>query len=87
MIHYRKGRVAKQAHVAIPEGLFEEEHGRQGFFGSVSQLYHLHPPTEWIRVEGPIKPATVRTSLLEPDDLHDPRGLPMPVFHNEDVII
>ena len=87
MVHYKKGRVAKQAHVAIPEGLFEEEHGRHGFAGNVSQLYHLHPPTEWIRIEGPIKPRNVRTHQLEPDDLNDARGLPMPVFHNEDVII
>ena len=32
-IQYSKGKVPKQAHVAIPEGLYEEEHGRQGFFG------------------------------------------------------
>ena len=87
MVHYKKGRVAKQAHVGIPEGLFEEEHGRHGFAGNVSQLYHLHPPTEWLRIEGPIKPRNVRTHQLEPDDLDDARGLPMPVFHNEDVII
>ena len=31
-IQYSKGKVPKQAHVAIPEGLYEEEHERQGFF-------------------------------------------------------
>jgi homogentisate 1,2-dioxygenase len=47
MIHFQKGRVARQAHVGIPEGLYEEEHGRKGFAGRASQLYHLHPPTRW----------------------------------------
>jgi homogentisate 1,2-dioxygenase len=87
VIQYRKGRVAKQAHVAIPEGLFEEEHGRRGFAGSVSQLYHLHPPTQWSRIEGPLRPRAIRTHQFEPDDLSDARGLPMPIFHNEDAII
>ena len=28
------GVYTKQAHVKIPEGMFEEEHGRQGFFAA-----------------------------------------------------
>jgi homogentisate 1,2-dioxygenase len=52
----RKGTHARQAHVGLPEGTFEEEHGRQGFFGKVSHLYRLHPPTDWTSVEGPLKP-------------------------------
>src|SRR5437016_2528374 len=55
-LQYSKGKVPKQAHVAIPEGLYEEEHGRQGFFGPVSQFYRLHPPTDWQRIEGPLQP-------------------------------
>jgi len=46
MIQYQKGRFAKQAHVAVPEGLFEEEHGRNGFAGRASQLYRRHPPNQ-----------------------------------------
>ena len=38
MIHFQKGRVARQAHVGIPEGLYEEEHGPKGFAERVSQL-------------------------------------------------
>jgi hypothetical protein len=38
MIHFQKGRVARQAHVGIPEGLHEEEHGRKGFAGRASEL-------------------------------------------------
>ena len=39
------GVFTKQAHVKIPEGLYEEEHGRKGFFGRVSHLYHQQKPT------------------------------------------
>jgi hypothetical protein len=34
-----KGLTARQAHVALPENTFEEEHGREGFYGPVSHLY------------------------------------------------
>lgn len=62
----RRGRVPNQAHVGIPEGLYEEEHGRNGFAGSVSHLYRTHPPTAWIDIEGRLKPrAFVCTQLLE----------------------
>ena len=52
----KKGKVPAQAHVGIPEGLCEEEHGREGFAGPVSHLYRTHPPTGWVRIEGPLKP-------------------------------
>jgi homogentisate 1,2-dioxygenase len=52
----RKGKAPDQAHVGIPEGLCEEEHGREGFSGSASHLYRTHPPTAWIKIEGPLKP-------------------------------
>jgi len=51
----------KQAHVDIPEGLFEEEHGRKGFFGRVSQLYHSHPPVNWSNIEGELRPRQLKT--------------------------
>lgn len=50
------GIYSKQAHVKIPEGLFEEEHGRKGFFGRVSHLYHSHPPVNWTKIDGDLKP-------------------------------
>ncbi len=52
----KKGKVPAQAHVGIPEGLCEEEHGREGFAGPVSHLYRAHPPTGWVKIEGPLKP-------------------------------
>lgn len=50
------GIYSKQAHVHIPEGLYEEEHGRKGFFGKVSHIYHEHPPVNWTNLEGDLKP-------------------------------
>jgi homogentisate 1,2-dioxygenase len=87
MIHYSKGRVPRQAHVSIPEGLFEEEHGRKGFAGRVSQFYRLHPPTEWTRIEGPLRPRGINTYALDPADRHDPKGEPLRVFYNDNVTI
>jgi homogentisate 1,2-dioxygenase len=33
MVPLSKGRVTRQAHVGLPEGTFEEEHGREAFDG------------------------------------------------------
>ena len=50
------GLATKQAHVKIPEGKYEEEHGRKGFFGRVSHLYHDNQLTSWTNIEGDLKP-------------------------------
>lgn len=50
------GVYTKQAHVKIPEGLYEEEHGRKGFFGRVSHIYHEFKPTDWTHIVGDLKP-------------------------------
>lgn len=55
-LHHIKGNVTKVAHVDLPAGTFEEEHGRRGFFGQVSHLYHKNPPTGWTRIEGECRP-------------------------------
>ena len=57
------GTYAKQAHVKIPENLYEEEHGRKGFFGRVSHIYHQHPPVNWTRIEGELKPRSLPPSF------------------------
>ena len=33
MYPLKKGKTTNQAHVGLPEGTFEEEHGRKGFYG------------------------------------------------------
>jgi homogentisate 1,2-dioxygenase len=57
------GKYTKQAHVDIPEKHYEEEHGRKGFFGRVSQLYHQNPLTSWTNIEGDLKPRNLPPSF------------------------
>lgn len=87
MYPLKKGKHAKQAHVAIPEGTYEEEHGRRGFYGRVSHLYHAHPPTGWTRIEGNLRPRCFDCNRLEPPDLRDPRGGPLTFLSNRHVSV
>ncbi len=64
MIPYIKGVIAKQAHVGIPDGLYEEEVGRNGFFGRYAHLYRENPPVGWSHIEGPLKPRLYDTQQL-----------------------
>lgn len=67
----RKGKVPNQAHVGIPEGICEEEHGREGFTGPVSHLYRTHPPTGWVKIDGLLKPrAFTCTQVVPPTTQH-----------------
>ncbi len=67
MVLERKGRVARQTHVGLPEGLVEEEHGREAFAGPVSHLYRTVPPTAWVEVDGPLRPAAYDLNRLDGD--------------------
>jgi homogentisate 1,2-dioxygenase len=51
-----EGEYHRQAHCDIPPDLYEEEHGREGFFGPASHLLHTHRPTDWTEWDGPLKP-------------------------------
>jgi homogentisate 1,2-dioxygenase len=51
-----EGETSRQAHADLPEGSYEREIGRDGFFGPAAHLYHRHPPTGWRSIEGPLKP-------------------------------
>lgn len=82
-----KGKTTRQAHVGLPEGTFEEEHGREGFFGRVSHLYHAHPPTGWTRIEGNLRPHAFYLDKVTPSDLENPRGVPEAILYNDDLII
>ncbi len=85
MYPLKKGRVANQAHVSLPEGTFEEEHGRRGFYGKSAHLYHTHPPTGWTRIEGKLRPHCFDCSKLQPTDQWDPQGEPVAFLGNQDV--
>ncbi len=85
-----KGSYSRQAHVALPEGTFEDEHGREGFYGRVSHLYHQHPPTGWTRIEGPLKPRAIDCRKLEKASAlrnDDPFGEPVTFLYNDDLAL
>ncbi len=84
MIPYIKGPIAKQAHVAIPESLYEEEYGRRGFFGRYAHLYRQHPPVSWTRIEGNLKPRCYSTKNRWGEQLDYPRER-FTYLHNDDL--
>ncbi len=51
-----RGKASRQAHAALPDGTFEREIGREGFFGPSAHIYHQHPPTGWTGWDGPLRP-------------------------------
>jgi homogentisate 1,2-dioxygenase len=51
-----EGRASRQAHADLPEGTFERELGKEGFFGPATMMYHRHAPTAWCGWEGPLRP-------------------------------
>ena len=85
MYPLKKGKFAAQAHVGLPEGTYEEEHGRKGFYGKSAHLYHSHPPTDWIRFEGKLRPHCMDLNKLQPTDLDDPNGEPVAFLGNNDL--
>jgi homogentisate 1,2-dioxygenase len=87
MYPLKKGKITSQAHVDLPGGTYEEEHGRKGFYGKSAHLYHTHPPTGWIRFEGKLRPHCLDLNQLVPTDLTDPCGAPVAVLGNHDVTL
>jgi homogentisate 1,2-dioxygenase len=91
----RQGRITRQAHVDLPEGTFEEEFARQGFFGRTTHLYRQHPVTSWTRIEGPLRPRSYDLNRLGPgtggaDALRGCREeayTPVCLLFNEDVAL
>ena len=51
-----EGLASRQAHADLPEGTFERELGKEGFFGPATHMYHRHAPTGWRNWEGPLRP-------------------------------
>lgn len=83
----KKGNFPKQAHVDIPSGVYEEEHGRKGFAGPASHLYRAHPPTGWVRIEGPCRPRAFNCANLIPSDYHSKEERPVEILRSPDVRI
>lgn len=85
MYPMKKGKTSKQAHVDIPSGLFEEEHGRGGFAGPSSHLYRSHPPTGWTRIDGPCRPRAFLCTDLATPDLVNSGDRPLEILRSPDV--
>ena len=51
-----EGVTSRQAHADLPQGTYEREIGRDGFFGPAAHIYHKHMPTGWSSFEGPMRP-------------------------------
>ncbi|RKF20242.1 homogentisate 1,2-dioxygenase [Alginatibacterium sediminis] len=64
-IPLKQGQCSKQAHADLPQGSFEREIGREGFFGPATHIYHAHRPTSWLEFDGPIRPRAFDLSKHE----------------------
>ncbi|WP_395015252.1 homogentisate 1,2-dioxygenase [Dongia sp.] len=60
-----EGLASRQAHADLPEGTFERELGKEGFFGPATHMYHRHAPTGWRRWEGPLRPRAYDLTSLQ----------------------
>ena len=60
-----EGISSRQAHADLPEGTYERELGREGFFGPATQMYHRHPPTAWTDWDGPLRPRAFDLTRIE----------------------
>ena len=78
-----EGTASRQAHADLPEGTYEREIGREGFFGPATHMHHKHPPTAWTHFEGPNRPRAFDTNLLEQDSA-SPWSAPL-LMHNSSV--
>jgi len=59
-----QGLASRQAHADLPEGTYEREMGKEGFFGPATHFYHAHPPTNWTGFEGPLRPRAFDANQL-----------------------
>lgn len=82
MHQYSQGRATTQGHKGIPEGHYEEEQGRKGFFGPVSHLIKAEPSTRWTDIEGPLRP-----HLYDVVEMARNHGRRQRLFFNSDVTI
>jgi homogentisate 1,2-dioxygenase len=51
-----EGTASRQAHCDLPDGTYEREMSKEGFFGPAAFFHHRHPPTGWSDFTGPLQP-------------------------------
>ena len=59
-----QGVHSRQAHADMPEGTFEREVSKEGFFGPAAFFHHRRPPTGWTDFEGPLRPRAFNLDAL-----------------------
>ena len=67
-IRAAQGTHSRQAHADLPEGAYEREMSKEGFFGPAAFLYHPRPPTGWTTFEGPLRPRAFDLARLNAAD-------------------
>ena len=70
MHQYSQGKFNTQGHKNIPEGCYEEEQGRKGFYGPVSHLIKADHSTKWTNIEGPLRPHLFDLVEMKPTGEH-----------------
>jgi homogentisate 1,2-dioxygenase len=71
-----EGEASRQAHANLPEGTYEREISKEGFFGPATHLYHRHPPTGWVAFEGPLQPHAFDLMRVTAQKALDPWSAP-----------
>ncbi len=62
-----EGTASRQAHCDLPEGTYEREMSKEGFFGPAAFFHHRHPPTGWTDFSGPLQPRAFDLARLAGD--------------------
>jgi homogentisate 1,2-dioxygenase len=76
-----QGTHSRQAHADMPEGTFEREISKEGFYGPAAFMHHPKPPTGWTSFDGPLRPRAFDLTRL-----NEPQGSPWDapvVLHND----
>ena len=63
-----EGTASRQAHCDLPQGTYEREMSKEGFFGPAAFFHHRHPPTGWTEFSGPLQPRAFDLARLPPGD-------------------
>ena len=82
MHQFSQGKSTTQGHKGIPEGHFEEEQGRKGFYGPVSHLIKPNPSTRWTSIDGPLRP-----HLFDPVEMKKNHGIWQRMLFNSDAVL
>jgi homogentisate 1,2-dioxygenase len=59
-----RGHGLAPGHVRLPEGTYEREISKEGFFGPSAQFPSQHKPTDWVEFDGPIRPRALDLNKL-----------------------